>query len=154
MKTYIPETEKADNLIDLRGAKGGRLEIRIGGKLFDTIDIQKQHPELHGLPNKKETKRAVIADIIKGSDRLKIKELMSVITPEDLVHLFLNIDEYKKLAKMTKENLDSDPHNKLALANDFLEKIIKPYGLEFKIENKLVGMDITINFNGQNHKIK
>ena len=152
-KQYTLEQTKAQGLVDLQGQQEGGTILRIGGKIYNRINMGLEHPECEGLPNKTETKQAVVTSLLKKSNKHAINELMRVINPEDLVSLFINYDEYKAIAALTEERMDSEPHNKVALAEAIVEKIVKPHGLEVEITNSLIGVNISIGIQGHNYQM-
>ena len=144
---------KAVSLIDLQGKEGGEVIMRVGGHKFDTINMRFDHPEFHGKPNGDETKTAMMLKLLEGRNQHKVNKIMKLMTPEELLHLFLSYKDYERLAEASEEQLDSEPHNKVAMAEKVVKELIEPFGMSWEVTNSSLGVSIEIGIKGHNYQL-
>ena len=144
---------KAFNNIDLCPTEGGETIVRIGGHIFDRVKMKFDFKEHHGLPNRSETKEAILLHLLEGANQHKINKIMEIMPAQEMLYMLLSYNDYKRLAELTEENLDSEPHNKVAFAESVVRDIIAPFGLSFQVTDSSLGVNININFSKNTYQL-
>ena len=132
--------------IELKGIKGDKelVSLRIRGREVAKISGTNSLYRMTKLGELPEIKLEALAGIVAKGEERSLKCLLSVLRLDELVMTLLDYEKLKKLSEDAEQQFDHEETNKLALMRDVANSVIVPSGMEFCLENKELGIEMTI----------